>query len=130
MDYLDDIDIEEFREIPTYKRMCICILRNDHTCKYMGFALNKEETLMRNNAMKNISIFYEYLIWEYRGYYSEFMKLDGWVNTSCVFDFFWSDYYRKAPDMFRSFSSCAIVTQIRTYRCKPAQNMKRTSPDR
>ena len=25
MDYLDDIDIAEFKEIPTYKRMCICI---------------------------------------------------------------------------------------------------------
>lgn len=38
MDYLDDIDIPEFKEIPTYKRMCICILKNDHVCKYMGFA--------------------------------------------------------------------------------------------
>lgn len=52
MDYLDDIDIEEFREIPTYKRMCICILRNDHTCKYMGFALTKEENEMKSNALK------------------------------------------------------------------------------
>ena len=34
MDYLDDIDIPaEFKEIPTYKRMCICILKNDHVCK-------------------------------------------------------------------------------------------------
>ena len=54
MDYLDDIDIEEFRDIPTYKRMCICILRNDHTCKYMGFALTKEENEMKNNALKKI----------------------------------------------------------------------------
>ena len=52
MDYLDDIDIEEFRDIPTYKRMCICILRNDHTCKYMGFALTKEENEMKNEALK------------------------------------------------------------------------------
>lgn len=52
MDYLDDIDIPEFKEIPTYKRMCICILRNDHTCKYMGFALTKEETEQRSSAMK------------------------------------------------------------------------------
>lgn len=52
MDYLDDIDIEEFRDIPTYKRMCICILRNDHTCKYMGFALTKEENEMKSNALK------------------------------------------------------------------------------
>ena len=52
MDYLDDIDIAEFKEIPTYKRMCICILRNDHVCKYMGFALTKEETLIKNMALK------------------------------------------------------------------------------
>ncbi len=55
MEYLDDIDISEFKEIPTYKRMCICILRNDHTCKYMGFALTKEETQMKNNALKQYS---------------------------------------------------------------------------
>lgn len=59
MDYLDDIDIEEFRDIPTYKRMCICILRNDHTCKYMGFALTKEENEMKNDALKNTRIFYK-----------------------------------------------------------------------
>ena len=52
MDYLDDIDIEEFREIPSYKRMCICILRNDLTCKYMGFALTKEENEMKSNALE------------------------------------------------------------------------------
>lgn len=51
MDYLDDIDIPEFKEIPTYKRMCICILRNDHTCKYMGFSLTKEERDMKDNAL-------------------------------------------------------------------------------
>lgn len=44
MDYLDDIDIAEFKEIPTYKRMCICILKNDHVCKYMGFALTKKKS--------------------------------------------------------------------------------------
>lgn len=43
MEYLDDIDIPEFKEIPTFKRVCICILKNDHACKYMGFALNKNE---------------------------------------------------------------------------------------
>ena len=43
MDYLDDIDITQFKEIPTYKRMCICIIKNDHLCKYMGFSLTKDE---------------------------------------------------------------------------------------
>lgn len=52
MGYLDDIDIPEFREIPTYKRMCICILKNDHACKYMGFALTKEEVYRRDRIMK------------------------------------------------------------------------------
>ena len=52
MDYLDDIDITEFREIPTYKRMCICILKNDHACKYMGFALTKEEIYKRDKIME------------------------------------------------------------------------------
>ena len=52
MGYLDDIDIPEFREIPTYKRMCICILKNDHACKYMGFALTKEEAYKRDKIME------------------------------------------------------------------------------
>lgn len=47
MDYLDDIDIKEFKEIPTFKRMCICIIKNDHLCKYMGFSLTKDEMKRR-----------------------------------------------------------------------------------
>lgn len=50
MEYLDDIDIDEFREIPTYKRMCVCIMKNDHLCKYMGFGMNKTETQARAEA--------------------------------------------------------------------------------
>ncbi len=47
MEYLDDIDIPEFRELPTYKRICICILKNDHSCKYMGFVPSKKDREMR-----------------------------------------------------------------------------------
>lgn len=43
MEYQDDINIPEFRNLPTFKRMCVCILKNDHLCKYMGFALTKKE---------------------------------------------------------------------------------------
>ena len=50
MDYLDDIDIAEFKEIPTYKRMCICILKNDHVCKYMGFALTKKKKVKKRQS--------------------------------------------------------------------------------
>lgn len=53
MEYQEDIDIPEFREIPTYKRMCICILRNDHACKYMGFSPTKEEISKKNKIMEN-----------------------------------------------------------------------------
>lgn len=50
MEYLDDIDIDEFQSIPTYKRMCVCILKNDHLCKYMGYSLNKTEIELRQSA--------------------------------------------------------------------------------
>lgn len=52
MEYLDDIDIAEFREIPTFKRMCICIMKNDHLCKYMGFSQTKREIERRKEIMK------------------------------------------------------------------------------
>ncbi|HIX27245.1 MAG TPA: DUF3440 domain-containing protein [Candidatus Barnesiella excrementigallinarum] len=52
MEYLDDIDIPEFKELPTFKRMCICILKNDHTCKYMGFSLNKVEKELKEQVME------------------------------------------------------------------------------
>ncbi len=52
MEYLDDIDIPEFRELPTFKRICICILKNDHTCKYMGFSPTKEEKERRDRVME------------------------------------------------------------------------------
>lgn len=50
MEYLEDIDIQEFQQIPTYKRMCICILKNDWLCKYAGFSLTKTEMALRATA--------------------------------------------------------------------------------
>lgn len=52
MEYIEDINIPEFKEIPTYKRMCICILKNDHACKYMGFTQTKQEKERRDKVMK------------------------------------------------------------------------------
>ncbi|MGF3182322.1 DUF3440 domain-containing protein [Facklamia sp. P12934] len=52
LDYLDDIDSSDFKEIPTYKRMCICIMKNDHLCKYMGFSQTKKEMQKRKEAVK------------------------------------------------------------------------------
>ena len=52
MEYADEIDSESFSLIPTYKRMCVCILKNDHLCKYMGFTLTKAETERRKVALE------------------------------------------------------------------------------
>lgn len=56
MEYLDDIDLPEFKELPTFKRMCICILKNDHTCKYMGFSLNKVEKELKEQVLKKYKV--------------------------------------------------------------------------
>lgn len=50
-DYLDDTTVKKFKEIPTYKRMCICIIKNDYYCKYMGFAQTKEEIRKKKEAL-------------------------------------------------------------------------------
>jgi predicted phosphoadenosine phosphosulfate sulfurtransferase len=58
MEYQDNIDAPDFKYLPTFKRMCICILRNDHLCKYMGFAMTKKEIENRKRIMdfyKNIT---------------------------------------------------------------------------
>jgi hypothetical protein len=52
MDYQDDVRIPEFKELPTFKRICICILKNDHACKYMGFAPSKAERERRAKVMQ------------------------------------------------------------------------------
>lgn len=51
MEYLDDIDLPDFKSLPSFKRMCICILKNDHACKYMGFSLTKKEQDDRQRVM-------------------------------------------------------------------------------
>lgn len=36
-------DIKSSKDIPSWKRMCFCILKNDHTCRFMGFGLTREQ---------------------------------------------------------------------------------------
>lgn len=36
-------DISSSRDIPSWKRMCYCILKNDHLCRFMGFGLTREQ---------------------------------------------------------------------------------------
>ena len=40
----DDTDnIKSTKDVPSWKRMCYCILKNDHTCRFMGFGLSRRE---------------------------------------------------------------------------------------
>ncbi len=36
-------DIKSTKDIPSWKRMCYCILKNDHICRFMGFSLTREQ---------------------------------------------------------------------------------------
>ena len=50
-DYPDEAAVTKFKEVPSYKRMCVCIIKNDYLCKYMGFAPTKVESERRAKAI-------------------------------------------------------------------------------
>ncbi len=39
----DTDDIKSTKDIPSWKRMCYCILKSDHICRFMGFGMNREQ---------------------------------------------------------------------------------------
>lgn len=39
----DTDDVRTTNDIPSWKRMCYCILKNDHLCRFMGFGPNKQQ---------------------------------------------------------------------------------------
>lgn len=45
-------DIKSTKDIPSWKRMCYCILKNDHNCRFMGFGLTREEQGRINTIKK------------------------------------------------------------------------------
>ena len=47
----DTDDVEGTKDIPSWKRMCYCILKNDHLCRFMGFGATKEQQA-KINAIK------------------------------------------------------------------------------
>ena len=47
----DTDDVTGTIDLPSWKRMCYCILKNDHLCRFMGFGPNKEQQA-RINAIK------------------------------------------------------------------------------
>lgn len=48
----DTDDIRSTKDIPSWKRMCYCILKNDHICRFMGFGMTREQQ-KRINAIKD-----------------------------------------------------------------------------
>lgn len=51
-EYLDEIDIKNPNLLPTYKRMCIAIMKNDTSCKTLGFGQTKAELARRKSIME------------------------------------------------------------------------------
>ncbi len=51
-EYPDDIDSSYFVNLPSYKRMCITILKNDYSCKYMGYGMTTYKKQLRHDAMQ------------------------------------------------------------------------------
>lgn len=51
MGYPDDMPVSNFRQVPSYKRMCICIMKNDYFCKYAGFGPTKGAIARRRAAV-------------------------------------------------------------------------------
>ena len=45
-------NIKSSIDIPSWKRMAICILKNDHLCKYMGFAQTQKQTQREKELME------------------------------------------------------------------------------
>ena len=49
--YPDELNTKSFRFLPSYKRMCVCIMKNDYYCIYMGFSKTKESIEKRKKAL-------------------------------------------------------------------------------
>lgn len=45
-------NVTKTTNVPSYKRMCICILKNDHLCKYMGFGLTKYQQQVKKSIVE------------------------------------------------------------------------------
>ncbi len=45
-------DIKSTKDIPSWKRMCYCILKNDHTCRFMGFSMTRQQQKKINDIKR------------------------------------------------------------------------------
>lgn len=48
----DTDDIKTTKDVPSWKRMCFCILKNDHICRFMGFNISTKQK-QQINLIKN-----------------------------------------------------------------------------
>ena len=48
-------DIKSTKDIPSWKRMCFCILKNDHLCRFMGFWLTRQQQKLVDVLKKKYS---------------------------------------------------------------------------
>lgn len=48
----DTDDIKTTKDVPSWKRMCFCILKNDHICRFMGFNISTRQK-QQINFIKN-----------------------------------------------------------------------------
>lgn len=48
----DALESQQFRKAPTWKRVCITILKNDTTCLFMGFQRTKQQNDLRKQALE------------------------------------------------------------------------------
>ena len=49
---MDDTNVDDFRKAPTWKRVCVAILKNDTTCLYMGFQRTADQNILRRKALE------------------------------------------------------------------------------
>jgi len=50
-DFLDETSIPMFRKCPSWKAICITIMKNDYTGIYLGCARTKDQNIVRQNAL-------------------------------------------------------------------------------
>lgn len=53
----DTDDVTSTQDIPSWKRMCYCILKNDYLCRFMGFGPTKVEAQKINAIKKKYAAF-------------------------------------------------------------------------
>lgn len=53
-DHTDDVHLT--KDIPSWKRMCYCILKNDHTCRFLGFGLTREQQIRIDALSKKYKV--------------------------------------------------------------------------